>query len=242
MRIALLEDDQSQVELLAHWLRLAGHQILAFDRSADFLNALKRESFDALLLDWNLPELSGIDVLRELRGRLRLATPVIFATVRNHEDDVVTALKAGADDYLIKPLRRIELLARLEGVTRRGRHTQHEGNVFEIGAFRVNGQSRSITRDNEPLELTAKDFDLAVLLLRNVGRLLTRRHLQQIIWGENAPFLSRTLDTHVSRIRSRLKLSAEHGWRLHATYGYGYRLEQLPVRASGAQDSVAQAA
>ena len=240
MRIGILEDDQSQAELLRQWLRLAGHQTLPFERSADLLSALKRESFDALLLDWNLPDVSGIDVLRELRERFRLTIPVIFATARNHEDDVAKALRAGADDYLIKPLRRLELLARLEAVTRRGRHPQLGGEVFEVGAFRVNSQSRSITRDNEPLELTAKDFDLAVLMLRNVGRLLSRPHLTQTIWGHTA-LSSRTLDTHVSRIRSRLRLTPEHGWRLHAVYGFGYRLVQLSAAASGSQEAEAQA-
>src|SRR5215471_11236669 len=240
MRIAILEDDQSHAELLDHWLRLAGHQTLAFESSADVLSTLKRESFDALLLDWNLPDVSGIEVLRRLREELRLTIPVIFATARNQEDDVAKALRAGADDYLIKPLRRMELLARLAAVTRRGRHVQLEGEAFEVGVFRLNGQSRSITRDNEPLELTAKDFDLAVLMLRNLGRLLSRRHLIQTIWGQ-APLNSRTLDTHVSRIRAKLKLTPEHGWRLQAVYGFGYRLEQLSGAVSTSQEGEAQA-
>lgn len=240
MRIAILEDDQSQAELLSHWLRLAGHQTLAFERSADLLSALKHESVDAVLLDWNLPDVSGMDVLRELRGRLRLTIPVIFATARSREEDVAKALRAGADDYLIKPPRRMELLARLEAVTRRGQHPQLGGDVFEVGEFRVKGESRRITRDDEPLELTAKDFDLAVLMLRNVGRLLSRPHLMQSIWGQTI-LSSRTLDTHVSRIRSRLRLTPENGWRLQAVYGFGYRLVQLSAAASGSQKAETQA-
>jgi DNA-binding response OmpR family regulator len=111
------------------------------------LSTLKRESFDALLLDGNLPDVSSIEVVRRLRAELRLTIPVIFAMARNQEDDVAKALRAGADDYLIKPLRRMELLARLEAVTHRGRHVQLEGEAFEVGAFRVRSQSRSITRE-----------------------------------------------------------------------------------------------
>jgi two-component system, OmpR family, response regulator RegX3 len=229
MRIALLEDDISHTELLTHWLRTAGHHIRAFEQGADLLRALKQEAFDAVLLDWNLPEMSGIDVLREIRQRLHATVPVIFYTARDQEGDVVRALRAGADDYLVKPAGRLELLARLESVTRRGRRV--ESQIFEVGVFRVDRQTRSITRDNEPVELTTKDFDLAALLLSNVGQLLSRTYLHQAIWGRSVVLSSRTLDTHVSRVRTRLKLTPEYGWQLVAVYGYGYRLQQLPEPA-----------
>jgi DNA-binding response OmpR family regulator len=196
------------------------------------VNALKHERFDALLLDWNLPEVSGIDVLRELRERLHSAIPVIFYTARDQEDDVVRALRAGADDYLVKSGRRLELLARLETVTHRRRSVRRESQVFEVGVFRVDYQTRSITRDNEPVQLTAKDFGLAALLLRNVGQLLSRKYLHQTIWASNVVLSSRTLDTHLSRVRYKLKLTPEYGWSLRAVYGYGYRLEQLVGPAS----------
>jgi len=225
MRIALLEDDITHTELLTHWLRTAGHHIRAFEQGADLLRALKQEAFDAVLLDWNLPEMSGIDVLWEIRQRLHATVPVIFYTARDQEGDVVRALRAGADDYLVKPAGRLELLARLESVTRRRRRV--ESQAFEVGVFRVDRQTRSITRDNEPVELTTKDFDLAALLLSNVGQLLSRTYLHQAIWRHRVVRSSRTLDTHVSRVRTRLKLMPEYGWRLEAVYRYGYRLQQL---------------
>jgi DNA-binding response OmpR family regulator len=98
MRIALLEDDRSQTELLTHWLRTAGHHIRAFEQGADLLNALNHESFDAVLLDWNLLELSGIAVLRQLHERLHATVPLIVYTARDQEEDVVKALRVGADD------------------------------------------------------------------------------------------------------------------------------------------------
>jgi two-component system, OmpR family, response regulator RegX3 len=232
MRIALLEDDPSQTELLTHWLRTAGHHVRAFEQGAELLSAFAQESFDAVLLEWHLPDLSGIDVLRELRQRLHATVPVIFCTARDQEEDVVKALKAGADDYLVKPLRRAELLARLESVNRRGRGVPLEIELLEVGVFRVNCQTRSITRDNKPVELTAKDFDLAAVLLNNVGRLLSRGRLLETIWGQKAArSSSRSLDTHISRVRTKLKLKPEYGWRLAAVYGYGYRLDQLTAPA-----------
>ena len=232
MRIAILEGDASQRELLTQWLRTAGHHTHEFEHGVDLLNALKHERFDALLLDWNLPEVSGIDVLRELRERLHSAIPVIFYTARDQEDDVVRALRAGADDYLVKSGRRLELLARLETVPHRRRSVRRESQVFEVGVFRVDYQTRSITRDNEPVQLTAKDFGLAALLLRNVGQLLSRKYLHQTIWASNVVLSSRTLDTHLSRVRYKLKLTPEYGWSLRAVYGYGYRLEQRVGPAS----------
>jgi DNA-binding response OmpR family regulator len=119
----------------------------------------------------------------------------------------------------------------LESVSRRRRSVQIESQVFEVGVFRVDCQTRSITRDNEPVQLTDKDFGLAALLLRNVGQLLSRKYLQQAIWARDV-HSSRTLDTHLSRVRNKLKLTPECGWRLRAVYGYGYRLERLTASAS----------
>jgi len=232
MRIAILEDDVSQSELLSHWLQLAGHNPHAFEQGANLLRALERESFDALVLDWNVPDLSGVDVLKRVRQRLHSSVPVLFVTARNREDDVVTALREGADDYMVKPVRRLELLARLEALSRRGQHGQEQAEVLELDVYRVDCQTRTVLRNTAPVDLTAKDFDLSVLFLRNVGRLLSRGHIRETVWGPNAVVTSRTLDTHVSRIRNKLGLTPDNGWRLAAVYRYGYRLEQLDAAAS----------
>jgi two-component system response regulator RegX3 len=227
MRIAILEDDPSQMELVVHWLQLAGHHAHAFEQGAQLLRALEHDSFDALLLDWNIPDMSGLEVLRRVRQQLRSRIPIIFSTARTAEADIVSALRQGADDYLVKPMRRLELLARLEAVTRRSAPEAPQSQQFEVDAFRVNSDARRLLRNNEPLDLTAKDFDLAAFFLRNVGRLLSRGHLWEAVWKAAHAVSSRTLDTHVSRIRNKLLLMPEHGWRLAAVYGYGYRLERL---------------
>ena len=227
MRIAILEDDPSQTELLSHWFKCAGHHPHSFDQGARLLRALEHESFDVLLLDWNVPEMSGLDVLRHLRQRLQSAVPVMFSTARAREEDVVRALREGADGYVTKPVRRQELLARLESLALRRRDPQPRTGVIELDVFRVDLETRTILRSSMPLQLTAKDFELATLFLRNVGRLLSRGHLRETVWASNHPVSSRTLDTHVSRVRSKLRLVPEHGWRLVAVYGYGYRLDRL---------------
>jgi two-component system, OmpR family, response regulator RegX3 len=224
MRIAILEDDPSQLELFGHWLALAGHDPQRFEHGGELLTAIGLEDFDVLILDWNLPGLSGIDVLRQVRQGSKL--PVIFCTSRDGQDDVVTALREGADDYLSKPVRRMELLGRIESVARRARRMHAKAEAFQVDCFHVDPADRTITRDGALLELTDKDFDLAVLFLSNVGRLLSRSYIHKVIWGANGCVTSRTMDTDMSRIRGKLGLVYERGWELKAAYGHGYRLEQ----------------
>jgi two-component system, OmpR family, response regulator RegX3 len=221
MRVALLEDDSSQAELLSHWLASAGLSCSRYERGGSLLHALTQESFDALLLDWGLPDIKGLDV--------QSSVPVIFVSARGCEVDVVTALKQGADDYMVKPVRRMELLARLEAVTRRRDSESAQVEVIDLGPLRLDCQTRSAWRDHRPIHLTAKDFDLSVLFLTNIGRLLSREHIRDAVWGPEALSSPRTLDTHICRVRRKLGLTPAHGWRLTAVYRHGYLLQQVAV-------------
>jgi two-component system response regulator RegX3 len=170
--------------------------------------------------------MSGLDVLKEVRGALQSPVPVLFVSARTNEADIVMALNQGADDYMVKPLRRPELLARLEAIGRfheKSKPTQPE--ELSLGALRIDCQTHLAWRDGRSVHLTAKDFDLSVLFLRNVGQLLYREELLEA-WCPGAAVSSRTLDTHISRIRHKLGLTPSNGWRLAAVYGHGYRLEK----------------
>ena len=157
-----------------------------------------------------------------------MATPVIFVTSRDAEDDIVTALRDGADDYMVKPIRRMELLSRIEAVRRRyGLHEDLSETIL-IPPFRFDLTARQVTRNDIPIEkLTEKEFQLALFMFRNLGRLLSRGHLLEAIWGLHASIPTRTLDTHVSRVRSKLALQPANGFRLTPVYNFGYRLERL---------------
>ncbi|MSQ51908.1 MAG: response regulator transcription factor [Betaproteobacteria bacterium] len=227
MRIALLEDDRDQIALLRGWLEGAGHSLHAYERGRDFLREVARESFDVFLIDWMIPDKSGVEVLAWVRANIKERVPVLFVTARDAEDDIVSVLQSGADDYLVKPLRKMELLARMEAVLRRTRPADAEDEVTEYGEFRIDAARRSIAWRGEDIDLTQKDFDLAVFLFRNQGRLLSRNHLFEAVWGKSTEINSRTIDTHVSRLRTRLGLTPENGWRLGAVYQHGYRLERL---------------
>lgn len=229
MRIALLEDDPVQSTTLAAWLREAGHDVHTYGSARDLKRDVGRESFDIFLLDWMLPEQSGEEVLHWLREQRGESVPVIFLTARNAEEDIVAALSAGADDYMIKPLRRAEMLSRIAAVWRRSQPRSRELDVVEYPPYRFEIPTHRALRNGVPVELTEKEFNLAVFLFRNLGRLLSRGHLLEAVWGRNASVATRTVDTHVSRVRSKLELRPESGFRLTPAYNYGYRLESLPA-------------
>jgi two-component system, OmpR family, response regulator RegX3 len=226
-RIAVLEDDPSQAKLLQHWIEGHGEICHLFSRGGDIMRAVLRETFDLVILDWQVPDLSGEEVLKAIRKSVREPLPVLFTTGRNREEDIVHALNHGADDYLVKPLRRLEFLARVSALLRRRRGGAPEDEPLEIGVFRIDVDGRSIEKDGVMVELTQKEFDVAALLFRNVGRLLSRTYLLDAVWGISADVSTRTVDTHVSQLRSKLGLYPEAGWRLSAVYQHGYRLERL---------------
>ena len=199
MRVALLENDRSHAELLSDWLAFAGHRCTRHARGQTLVRALRQESFDVLILDGNLPDMSGVGVLKHVRCDLQSSLPVLFVTARDGETDIVTALKQGADDCMVKPVRRMELLARLEAITRRGRLKPAPPERIDLGSLRVDCQTRTARLDDQPVHLTAKDFDLSLLFLQNIGRLLSRGRIREVVWGPKAAISSRTLDTHVCR-------------------------------------------
>lgn len=224
MRIALLEDEPEHAERTSSLLRNAGHQVQVFTRGAALLRQLRSDPYELIVLDWELPGASGYEVLQAIRQQLASRTAIVFLTHRDAEADVVQALEAGADDFLIKPPRERELLARVEAA-RRARDGAAAGGVLEIGPFRLDLERRRIESAGKLFELTRREFDVAALLFANLGKVLSRAHIMQLVWGQADSTTTRTVDMHVSRVRKVLGLSAAIGLRLTAVYGYGYRLE-----------------
>ncbi|OYV30947.1 MAG: DNA-binding response regulator [Thiomonas sp. 20-64-9] len=226
LRIAYLEDDPLIAHEVSDWLREAGYDVQHYTDGQEFARAVERGGADACLLDWMLPGLSGPDVLCRLRLQLGAnVPPVIFLTGRNAETDVVQALESGADDYLVKPLSRPVLLARLQAVLRRSGSTLPAARL-RLGEIEADCSRRQIFVQGERVELTDRETDLALHFLQNVNRLLTRDFLIQTIWGLRPEVETRTVDVHVSALRRKLRLQPESGWRLVSVYGRGYRLER----------------
>lgn len=226
LRIALVEDDPAQRKVLGTWLEDEGCRVVMFPEADAFLRAVGRETFDLVLLDWMLPDLPGDAVLRLLRGERRFITPVIMVTSRDAEEDIVAGLAAGADDYLVKPVRRLEMHARIEAAMRRVRGYAETGEALLNGPYRFDLRTRTASVAGAPVTLTDKEFELAVFLFRNLGQMLSRKHIMESVWGVRADLRTRTIDTHISSLRRALDLRAENGFRLMSIHRVGYRLER----------------
>ncbi len=226
MRIALVDDDKHLAELVKIWLEEEGHQCVYFSSSTDFIHTLRRESFDLIILDWVMPEMDGEAVLRWMQEQEFTDVPVIFLTQKTGEDDVARVLLLGADDYVTKPVRQKEFLARITAVARRFSPVAAP-DAIDLPPYRIDFTKHTVYSHNEAVKLTQKEFELVAFLFKNLGRLLSRNHILSSVWGHGDEFNTRTVDTHISRIRKKLDLSPEKGWRLTAIYHQGYRLEQV---------------
>lgn len=227
MRIGVLEDDEVDLDTILKVVSAAGHSGTAFSRSAALMSALRRETFDLLILDWALPDRSGLDVIRWVRMNSDLPPPILMVTSRNEDADIVEGLAAGADDFLSKPLSQPVLGARIEALLRRAYPPQIRGISEELAGYVFDSFALTVRFDEQTVELTHKEFELAHLLFRNLHRALARSYLVEAIWGGDPNVNSRSLDVHVSRVRTKLALRPERGFRLVPVYSYGYRLETL---------------
>ncbi len=229
MRIAVLEDDDVQTALYRLWLG-NDHDCQYYPSLGDFLPALSAGKFDLLLVDLGLPDGSGELAVTWVRENLGWALPLIVVTARDSEEEVVKTLRLGADDYVIKPPKPAELLARIDALARR--HGAPQLRRLELGHYTIDFDNHEISFQGEVADLTQKEFELACYLFRNPGRLLSRVHLLDAIWGVQADIDTRTVDTHVSRVRRKLNIGPETGWVISAVYGQGYRVERLPATVS----------
>ncbi len=226
MNIAVVDDDRDLAALMCLWLEQAGHVCRTFFDAEAFRRAMEATSYDLVLLDWVMPGQDGEQLLNWLRRQPVGNLAVIFVTARDTEDDMVRILNEGADDYLVKPISQRALLARVNAVARRLPGRVDDGRL-RIGPYEIDSRGRRIRYRNEPVHLTDKEFELARFLFHNLGRVLTREQILASVWGYETDVNTRTVDTHISRIRKKLHLVPENGWRLGSIYHQGYRLEQL---------------
>jgi DNA-binding response OmpR family regulator len=227
MKIAVLDDDPVQLETISSVAQAAGYRPVLFSRAQALISALRKDTFDLLIVDWNLPDRSGLEVLAWARTNLKPPPPMLLVTSRAEDEDIVAGLNAGADDYLPKPLSPAVLEARINALMRRA-YAQPSTPGAEIHGDTVfHDSSSAVTRNGKTVVLTAKEYALAQLLFRNLHRPLSRTYILETVWGNEPNLNSRSLDMHISRIRTKLELRPEQGFRLTPIYSYGYRLERV---------------
>jgi DNA-binding response OmpR family regulator len=229
MKIALLEPHASQSALICDTLTAFGYQCQSFATVKE-LQQLRRGDCALLILAWPMPDAASVDLIGWAREKLGDDLPLLLVGDGVAHDAVVAALEAGADDYLITPIRAAELATRMQILLLRRYPLPDTSQQVQYGRYRFDLRTAQLTLNGAPIELTHKEFELALLLFRNLGRPLSRATMLETVWArdlDDDEIPSRTVDTHVSRIRSKLQLRPEHGYRLAPVYSYGYRLEQV---------------
>ncbi|MGM0833511.1 MAG: response regulator transcription factor [Pseudomonadota bacterium] len=227
MRIAVLEDDLDQLDFIGRCLEGDRHDVVLMHRAGELHRHLQTERFDLLILDWHLPDASGLEVMAHLRHGHAWQQPILFITAAPREDAVVTALEAGADDFLHKPLHPAELRARVNALGRRTPHLQKTADALSLGEYQLLRVPRGVVVGGESVPLTEREYQLVNLFFTHPGQLLSRHFLLELVWGLQGDVQTRTLDTHISRVRRKLELDGSFGLRLHSVYQYGYRLEEV---------------
>jgi two-component system, OmpR family, phosphate regulon response regulator PhoB len=219
-RVLIVDDDLDIQRLVSYNLSQAGFRVSTAATGLAALNSIEKQAPDLVILDIMLPDLDGLEVCKTLRRRAATRRiPIIMLTARTQEVDRVVGFELGADDYVMKPFSPRELVLRVKSIFRRMGDTPAE--VLQVGRIELNPQRRQVLVDHQTVNLTAKEFDLLQELMRAGGNVLTREVLMNKVWGYHTEATSRTLDTHVRRLREKLGDEAVH---LETVHKIGYRM------------------
>lgn len=214
-KIMVVEDEAAIADLILMNLRLVGHTGIGVSNGNDVMNSIERHKPDLVILDIMLPGKDGFSLMKEIEP---LQIPVIFLTAKEALTDKITGLKLGADDYMVKPFATIELLTRVETVLKR---YKINGNTFILDNLEIDLDAHTVLMDNEPIELTTKEFMLLEILIRNKNIALSREKLLELVWGYDYMGETRTVDVHIQRLRKKLGLDD----KIKTVFKMGYRLE-----------------
>lgn len=225
MKIGILEDDSALFNLYELCFSNLGYGVSGSSTISDFKGVISNEQFDLLLIDWTLPDGHADVVIKWVRENFDWEIPIIVVSATEDEGNVVNALWLGADDYVFKPVRINELIARVQALLRRKSGNPH-GRIISFPPYEVNLRESRISLYGEAISLTQTEFDLAYFFFENADKLIPRIKVLHKVWGRFADIEIRTIDAHISRLKKKLRIGPENGWRISAVYGYGYRLEK----------------
>ena len=221
----LVVDDKANVrQLLSEYLTGQGFKVVTATNGREALYAARHETPDVILLDIMMPEMDGYEFLREYRrGR---SVPVIIITAREEETDAVLGLELGADDYVIKPFRMRELVARVRAVLRRSEHADSNARPLHVGDILLDEATHTVTARGQPVSLTPTEFNLLGLLMRSAGQVLTRQQLADRLTEDGFAGLERTLNVHIRNLRAKIEPNPEEPAYIETVFGVGYRLNR----------------
>ena len=229
-RVLVVEDEADIQQILDYNLKQAGHRVTVAANGKDGIRLARDEKPDVVLLDLMLPDVSGTEVCKAIKSdKATRQTRVIMLTAKGEEIDRVVGFELGADDYVVKPFSVRELLLRVQSVLRRNATGEETKGIFEFGDVKVDRDAHRVWVDAKPAELTALEFKLLVTLFDRQNRVQTREALLSDVWGIQADITTRTVDTHVKRLREKLGNSGNH---IETVRGVGYRFSTTPGEGS----------
>ncbi|MFK7965354.1 MAG: response regulator transcription factor [Burkholderiaceae bacterium] len=224
-RILMIEDDVRLAEMLRTYLRQAGFTVALAEDAGRGLRHLEQQSYDLVLLDLMLPDADGLDVCREIRQSQRML-PIIMITARGETMDRVVGLELGADDYLSKPFEPRELLARVRAVLRRQSAGSAVSDAMQFGRLEIDRAARQVSVDGHACTLTARQFDLLLVLAERAGRVLSRDQLVSLVGADGSESQDRAIDVHIAKIRAAIEDEASSPKRVITVRGAGYVFAQ----------------
>lgn len=234
MRIAIFQKDLADANRARVALTRAGHRCWVFTTRSELVEMLGRATVDILVVDWVCADCSGLELVRGLRDDSRVALVPLFYSEHGAANDIALAFAAGAADYVVKPVTEEQLVARVLVQMHRVFPGHFGTERLIIGPHHIDRETKRWSYHDRDLELTATEFGIALCLLANLGRPMSRDYIQEFVTGESVRTASRSLDSQVSTIRIKLRLMPERGFQLRALYGFGYRLDMTPVREAAA--------
>lgn len=202
-KILVIEDEQALQLLLEYDLKSNEHQVIQCLDGQEGLDRLRQESFDIALIDWMLPSLSGYDIIKEIREE-QPELIIIMLTAKDGEMDIVKGLEAGADDYLSKPFSSRELNARIKALLRKVK--RDDSNIIKFSDIVIDQGKRSVSKDNEIIDLTKIEFDLLLYLIKNEDIVITRESINEALWGHDNDVELRVIDVHISTLKKKLEI------------------------------------
>ena len=230
-KILVIEDERDLIDLLTLHLTAEGYKVDAAADGEAGLRAFQSGQYGMVLLDWILPTMSGIDVLREIRA-IDTRTPVVMLTGRVQESDKVLGLELGCDDYLGKPFSIRELTARIKALYRRIERAEELGRIssgdriLDLGPMKIDHGKRKVQIHGEPVQLTVKEYDLLHALAVHPGRTFSRRQLLDMVWDKDADVFEHTVNSHVNRLRNKVEDNPNRPRMILTVWGIGYRFTE----------------
>ncbi|RQU87413.1 DNA-binding response regulator [Burkholderia cenocepacia] len=227
MKILFLDELEVYGDLSRLLCQQRENDVVVVKNGAHAVRALQQSMFDLVILELRVPAILGLDLVRWIRHNLGKKIPVVTLSGVLSDCSTADVLNAGADDWIRMPMSKEDFIARVNAVVRRANISEESDAPVSVGKYLVPRGGRNIFVDSEPVKVTKKEFEIIATLFRNVGRVVPRDHLITFVWGDAGDTSSRSLDTHIYRVKNKLRLNGEHGLVLQSVYTFGYRLERV---------------